>query len=377
MKHSFLQVPLEKRDREGSRRFLSQGREGAADFFSNDYLGLARNKVLINRVNERWNNLVDKQLGGTGSRLLSGNYELFEKVENQLCEVFQAESVLIFNSGYSANQSLLTALGKRGDVVLLDEYAHVCLKEGARLSQAKSYSFKHNDVEDLRKKIRNNRTEGNVFVGIESLYSMTGNFSPLTDIVEACEDLNAHLIVDEAHSTGVYGPMGGGQLIAMDLHHRVFARVYTFGKAMGTHGACVAGSKDLIDYLLNFANGFIYTTSLPPHTLINISEAFRYLEENEQIQEQASAKINQFTHTFKKTFETVPTSVSCIQPIHIGDNKMAVDCANHLNSNGFNVMAIRSPTVKKGNELLRISLHVHNTLEEISSIVMGLKAYFN
>lgn len=364
MQFDFLQKKLDERVEKGNIRSLKSS-SNLIDFVSNDYLGLARDKELFQRIHERAmsQNILN---GGTGSRLLSGNHTHFTITENLLAGVFRSESTLIFNSGYAANQTLVSSVADRGDTILYDQFSHVCLKEGAWLSRAETVSFMHNDINDLEKKLT--RAKGRIFVVTESVFSMDGDEAPLETIVDLCEKHNAYLIVDEAHSTGVYGVDGSGACVRDNLHERIFARVYTFGKAMGVHGACVAGHQVLKDYLINFGHPFIYTTALPPHSIIAIEESFRFLHENLGLQSHLEDRIRIFRNEWKRS-----VSGTAIQPVFIGSNEKARAVSGELQQSGFDVRAILSPTVKSGTERLRISLHVHNTPEEIVGLAADLK----
>lgn len=364
MRLDFLEEKLDERAVKGNLRELKR-QIGLKDFVSNDYLGLSQNDELSLSIRSR----VEEESppnGGTGSRLLSGNHPWYESTESYLRRLFRAESVLIFNSGYAANQALVSAVAGKGDTILYDQLSHVCLKEGAWLSKAKTVSFRHNDLPDLADKLK--RAQGRCFVLTETIFSMDGDVAPLRQILELCEHHEAYLIVDEAHSTGVMGDEGAGMLVAQELFERVFARVYTFGKGMGVHGACVAGSQLLIDYLINFGRPFIYTTSLPPHSLIAIEESFKYLASHEELQQDLVEKIALFRSNWGRS-----ESGTAIQPVMIGDNENARFVASTCQNEGLDVRPILSPTVQKGTERLRISLHVHNTDEEILHLTEILK----
>ncbi len=368
---NFLRERLSARAGGGNKRELPATVQGA-DFVSNDYLGLANNKALIHRIESRWQTHSPKQLGGTGSRLLSGNHGLYKELESLLREVFQAESVLVFNSGYQANQALIASVASRGERILYDELSHVCLKEGAWLSKAASFSFRHNDLQDLERRLKQDE-KIRTFVVTESLFSMDGDFAPISEILDLCEKYNAYLIVDEAHTTGAYGKEGGGWLIDQGLAERVFARVYTFGKAMGAHGACIAGSRVLTDYLINFARSFIYTTSLPPHSVLSLIEAFHFLSENIELQSTLQDRINHYRVTYEREIGEQSTSPSAIQPVWIKGSDKALEVSKYLQENGYQALAIRPPTVKTGTERLRISLHTFNSNASIDRLVSCLK----
>ncbi len=360
MNEEFLKEKLNERRDAGNLRVLPIN-SGLVDFVSNDYLGLSRNPLLGDRISQRIQQEGFVGNGGTGSRLLSGNHQYYDELENLLCDVFKSEATLVCNSGYAANQALVAAVAQKGDTVIYDMLSHVCLKEGAWLSAAQTVAFRHNDLDDLEMKI--GQASGRIFVVTETVFSMDGDVAPLQDLVELCEKHGAYLIVDEAHSTGAFGEKGGGLLIQENLHDRVFARVYTFGKAMGVHGACVAGSQVLKDYLVNFGRPFIYTTSLPPHSIISIVEAFSFLQTNITLQQDLAQKINLFCEAF-------PSAIShtAIQPVMIGSNEKAKKLSAQLQNEGFDVRPILSPTVQRGSERLRLSLHIHNTDQEIRAL---------
>lgn len=347
------------------------------DFVSNDYLGLARNEELFQKINRfDYKNIINKN-GSTGSRLLAGNSTHAQKLESKLAKIFKTESSLLFNSGYNANQAVISSVAQKGDTILYDSLSHVCLKEGAWLSKASSISFQHNNLEDLENKLV--RAKGDKFIVIESIYSMDGDIAPIQGIVALSHKYNANIIIDEAHSTGVIGKNGQGLICEMGLENNFFARIYTFGKGMGVHGACVCGSKKLIDYLVNFGRSFIYTTALPIHNITSIEAAFDYLANNISLQEDLKSKIAFFNKIYTKLFHNTigiikPESKTAIQPIIISGNDKIKKIANKLQNNGFDIQAILSPTIKMGSERLRISIHTHNTKKEIEAMI---KCLFN
>ena len=360
---------LEERKKAGNLRELTSS-TGLVDFFSNDYLGLAKSQELFQAIEAEQKKIRGNINGSTGSRLLSGNNDYVMATEEKLAKLFNAQKALLFNSGYSANSSLLSSIPQKDDTIIYDELIHASLKEGARLSFAKRFSFRHNDLEDLEQKIK--KSTGNCFVVAESVYSMDGDFCPLEKIISLCEKYEAYLILDEAHSTGIWGEKGTGIACAHQLEHKIFARVYTFGKAMGIHGACVAGSSLLIDYLINFARPFIYTTALPPHGVASVNAAFDLIEKEVNISKILMRRIELFKSEYKKNVEgpwSLGESDSPVQVLKIPGNDRARSLASHLIKNGFDVRAILSPTVKEGEERLRICLHVYNTEEEIRGLI--------
>ncbi|MBL7857861.1 MAG: 8-amino-7-oxononanoate synthase [Cyclobacteriaceae bacterium] len=363
-----LSQKLEKRKQESLLRSLITT-SGLTDFYSNDYLGLARSEELYQQIQNTVQNL-PHQNGATGSRLLSGNNAYTESVEQQLATVFAGERALIFNSGYTANLAVLSALPQRGDSILYDERAHTCMKDGARLSLAQHFSFRHNDLNDLEQKLK--KASGQIFLAVESIYSMDGDECPLTDLVTLAEKYNANIVLDEAHSTGAYGKNGSGLACAVSLQHKIPVRIYTFGKAMGIHGACIVGSEKIIQYLINFARPFIYTTALPPHSIASIACAFKFLSNTISLQNTLQSRINTFLVNSKSIAQRIE-SKSAIQTVLFPGNENARSAAHYLQQNRLDVRAILSPTVPEGSERLRVCLHTYNTDEEILTLCKAIK----
>src|SRR5436190_3874515 len=254
MAENFLNKKIDERKEQNSFRQLSLPKGGMIDFCSNDYLGIVKNDLL----NRQSRFEQPDHSGATGSRLLTGNYKLIEETEQFIANFHNAEAGLIFNSGYDANVGLLSSVPQRGDTILYDYLSHASIRDGIRLSFAQSFSFQHNDLNDLEERLK--KATGNIFVVTESVFSMDGDLCPLKDLVTLCEKYNANLIIDEAHATGVIGKKGEGFVQTLNLESKVFARIHTFGKAIGVHGAIVLGSTSLRDYLINFARSFLYST---------------------------------------------------------------------------------------------------------------------
>jgi 8-amino-7-oxononanoate synthase len=363
-----LRNELSDREQTGLLRRLTVHSKNLSDFSSNDYLGLAASSELGEIIEV----LVRKsgaENGSTGSRLLTGNSAFAEETEAFLARVLHTEAALLFNSGYTANLAVLSALPKRHDTILYDELAHACIKDGARLSMAKRFSFRHNNMEDLETKLR--KSTGNIFIAVESIYSMDGDECPLADLTSLAHQYNAFIILDEAHSTGVMGEEGSGMAVALGLHNRIAARIHTFGKAMGVHGACVAGSETLVNYLINFARPFIYTTALSPHNIVSINCAFRYLKEHKHLQDALHANVELFLDTTRDVGNKT-ASHSAIQTVIVPGNSAVRNAATILQRNGLDVRPILSPTVTRGKERLRICLHAFNTPAEVRKLTEAL-----
>ena len=349
-----LKTALNKRKYEDAFRSLTPS-EGKVDFCSNDYLGFARKQHTIQAA-----------AGSTGSRLISGHHYIYEEVEIQIASFHGMETALIFNSGYDANLGFFSTIPQKGDTVIYDQLCHASIRDGLRLGTARNFSFNHNDVDDLKKKIEQAR--GNVFVVVESVYSMDGDKSPLRQIDEVCRENEAYLVVDEAHATGVFGPKGAG--LCQDQHVNPFAKIHTFGKALGCHGGAILGSQTLKEYLINFARPFIYTTALPPYSIAVIQESYRSLTNCSEI-DALHENIAFFNASFQHS--SLIQSDSPIQCIVLGENEKTKSVAQKLQSKGMDVRPILSPTVSKGTERIRISLHSFNSRDEISLLCDELK----
>ena len=352
------------------------------DFASNDYLGFARSEEIFNQTHTYLLENDIKINGATGSRLISGNHNLYQITEEFIANFHQSETALIFNSGYDANVGFFSSVPQRNDIILYDELCHASIRDGIQMSNAKSYKFQHNDFEQLEKLIskqletRNPQHE-TFYIVTESVFSMDGDSPNLEELSNLCEKYNCHLVVDEAHALGVFGDFGQGLVQSQGLQNKVFATIMTFGKGLGCHGAAILGSQELKNYLVNFARSFIYTTGLSPHSVATILIAYQHLEfEKEAIQ---NLKKNiQFFNQEKMQMGLKPLFVyskSAIQCAIIPGNEKVKTIAHQLQENGFDVKAILSPTVPEGQERLRFCLHSYNSEKEISEVLKLLSTF--
>ena len=332
------------------------------DFASNDYLGLARESSIAHEAQKILNTYAHKN-GSTASRLLCGTHRIHLDFEKYLSNFYQTPAVLLFNSGYDANIGFFSAILDRESIIFYDAYIHASIRDGISLSRAKAYKFPHNDLEDLKRRFKKlARPEKVTYIVVEALYSMDGDTAPLREIAAFAHKNRAYLIVDEAHSNGVFGK---GLVAHWRIVDKVFARICTFGKAFGTHGAAVLCQRDLRAYLINFARSFIYTTALSPHSVAIIWASYRYWETHPQ----NAAKLHQNIQLFKKHIRSnglekyFIESHSPIQSFLIGDATKAKNLADKLQKDGFGVYAIISPTVPKTKERIRICLHSYNDPE--------------
>ncbi|MDB5281793.1 MAG: 8-amino-7-oxononanoate synthase [Bacteroidota bacterium] len=363
----YIRLKLRQRNDENNFRSL-QVSDGLIDFYSNDYLGFAQNIELKKNVDAELKLHPAYLLGSTGSRLLSGNSEYVELLEKNLAHFYLAESALIFNSGFSANYGLISTLPYRGDTIIYDELVHASFHDGMRSSKANRAAFLHNDVADLKKKL--SAATGLKYVVVESVYSMDGDFAPLKEISDLCEKYNAGLIVDEAHATGLFGEHGAGRVAELQLENKCLARISTFGKAVGAHGAVILCSGELKNFLINYCRSFIYSTALPFHALASIKCAHQLLTTSGT----SRNKLYQLIDLFKKQF--VPnakfeliTSNSPIQSIVVTGNENVKLLATKIQEQGFDVRPILYPTVAKGKERIRICIHSFNTVQEVTNFV--------
>lgn len=343
------------------------------DFSSNDYLGFSKSSQIFEQAHHYLLENKIVQNGATGSRLISGNHNLYRETENYITTFHQAESAIIFNSGYDANVGLFSSVPQKGDMILYDEYIHASIRDGIRLSNAKAYKFSHNDVADLErllKKAYNENSENDIYVVTESVFSMDGDSPDLEKIISLTGKYNAFLIIDEAHALGVMGKKGEGL-----VQNKIFARIVTFGKGLGCHGAAVLGSSQLKEYLVNFARSFIYTTGLPPHSLATILTAYNYLDNNFSERELLNNNIGFFSSEVKRLSLNgiFIKSESAIHCAVIPGNEKVKNISSVLRDNGFDVKAILSPTVPQEQERLRFCLHAYNTKQEITDVLQLLK----
>ena len=358
----FIKAKLQERLESGSLRRL-QVNDNLIDFCSNDYLGYAQ--VI---ETESLSKLLPT--GSTGSRLLNGNSMLAESLESQLADFHGAEAGLIYNSGYDANVGLFSCIPQRCDTVIYDELIHASIRDGIRLSFANNFSFFHNDLIHLENRLK--VATGNVYVAVESVYSMDGDFASLKDIADLCDFYKASLIVDEAHATGIFGEKGSGRVQELNLEKRVFARVHTFGKALGCHGAIILGSALLRDYLINFSRSFIYTTALPPSSLNQIKIAYERLSEDDLNIKKIKKLILYFRSQsigLKANGLEIIDSHSPIQCIVIPGNEQVKAVSEKLKQAGLDLRPILSPTVKKNRERLRICLHTFNDQKQVDELI--------
>lgn len=346
------------------------------DFSSNDYLGFARNESIFNQTHQL---LLEKKIkinGATGSRLISGNHDLYMEAEDFISKFHQSESALIFNSGYDANVGFFSAIPQRNDIILYDELCHASIRDGIQISHARAFKFQHNNTEDLASLLLKYQSETNeIYVVTESVFSMDGDAPDITKLIHISEQHGAYLVVDEAHALGIFGENGEGLVQSLGFENKIFARIMTFGKGLGCHGATILGSQELKSYLVNFARSFIYTTGLSPHAVATIFVAYKKLADEQKALQELKTNIRIFNQKKKhlhleKWFVPSESAIHCAI---IPSNEKVKSIAKQLQEKGFDVKAILSPTVPESQERLRFCLHSYNSEQEISMLLQQLK----
>lgn len=369
-----LQKRLSHQDTLACRRTLR--RPEGIDFSSNNYLGFCHDPVFLKTVQACVSTV---PAGASGSRLLRGNLEIYDKVEKELAQFCGAESSLIFATGYQANVGVLSALLKPGDCVFSDQHNHASIIDGIKLSGAKKEIFSHLDCVDLREKLIQRRLEPGLKVIVtESYFGMDGDFAPLQRLSELAEEFSALLIVDEAHATGIWGDrkrnLGAGLVQSQGLSQKVFATIHPAGKALGVGGAWVCGSSQLRDYLINFSRPFIFSTAPLPMTAVFIQAAVSYWKE---VGQHRALELLEKSEIFsaqlrQKGFYLNSAVNGPIIPIVIGDNQKSLNLANALQSLGYDIRAIRPPAVPVNQSRLRLTLHWENSKADLEKLVCDL-----
>lgn len=387
------------------------------DFSSNDYLGLAhcqKQHRLVDALYQEQEVQADRdhgvRLGATGSRLLSGDSLYARNLEEWLAKVHQRPTATIFNSGYDANLSILSSTILPGDLVILDELCHNSLLMGVRMSRQRAFrTFTHNSVEALQSILEDLRSSHKCcLIVVESVYSMDGDVAPLKDILDLAARYRSQVVVDEAHGLGIYGRTnshqlyltednmrtnqpnlattnvkgGTGVLAALELEHHpaLLCSVHTFGKAAGCHGAIICGSQVLRDFLWNYARPFVYSTSLPLHSLVTIKASYMTMTETggDILRSHTFRLVKLFRDIMENalsasSFVTLWPSPSPIQALVMGDNDTCLQfCRRMLDRHMIRLYPIRAPTVPLGQERVRLILHAHNTEHQVRSLCQGL-----
>ena len=353
-KLKYLESPQEK-------NIIIEGKEMLL-MASNNYLALANRKEL---KEEAIKGIELYGVGTGGSRLTTGSYNAHRELEEKLSKFFDREDTIVFNSGYTANITTLQAICDESYIIFSDELNHASIIDGCRLSKAKIVVFKHNNIEDLEKKLKENTAENKLII-TEGVFSMSGDISPLDKIVKLAKKYNAKTMVDDAHGIGVVGEKGRGILSHFNINKEIDIYMGTLSKAIGTEGGFISGDKHIVEFLKNRARGFIYSTSIAASLCMASIKSLEIME-SEDLNKNLRENIEYFNQKFKNLFEDLICE-SAIIKILIGDEKKAVEISNKLLEAGICIPAIRYPTVRKGEAILRVCLMSSHTKEDIDRV---------
>lgn len=381
---------LLSREERGLLRVLRSPQPTAFDFSSSDYLGFSRPGPFQKFLSKYLQSNPPTSSGSTGSRLLSGHSEQIAALERVATRFHNSEEALLFNSGYDANLSVLSCVPGPHDAIIYDELVHASVHDGMHMSRARAqlYPFSHNDVSAIRQVALRiaPRHSGSILIAIETVYSMDGDIAPVRKILDVCADLQkelkkeVHLVTDDAHGGGIYGPNGEGVVFntSSSRHPNLLANVITFGKAFAAHGAFILTRSNVKMYLINYARPLIYSTALPPHSVLTLMAVYEFSTsfEADRARRKLWSLIEHFDIVSQRRLPQnailCPRGNSPIRAICIPGNKHCVAVANDLRVRGFDVYPIRSPTVPHGAERIRIILHSFNTENQIDTLIDGV-----
>ncbi|OEY65235.1 8-amino-7-oxononanoate synthase [Marinobacter sp. X15-166B] len=337
-------------------------------FCSNDYLGLASHP----RVRQQLIDAVAEQgVGGGSSHLICGHHQAHHELEQRLARFTGRSAALLFSTGYMANLGVISALAGRGDTIFSDRLNHASIVDGAILSRAKVHRYPHNDLEWLAPRLA--QTPGHKLVVTDGVFSMDGDLAPLRELAGLCRTYNALLMVDDAHGIGVLGRHGGGLVDQLGLSEQeVPLLMGTLGKALGTGGAFVAGPELLIDYLVQKARSYIYTTAMPPALASATCASLDLVAREPERREHVLALVRRFRAGATALGYQLLPSATPIQPILVGDNQTALELSARLEARGILVGAIRPPTVPAGEARLRVTLTASHTEADVQRLLDAL-----
>ncbi|MEW6381560.1 MAG: 8-amino-7-oxononanoate synthase [bacterium] len=349
-------------DSASGARISLHGRE-VINFSSNNYLGLASSGFLKQAAIQA---LTGFGAGSGASRLVSGNLTLHDELERKIADFKKTESALLFNCGYMANCGLISALCQREDVIFSDRFNHASIIDGILLSRARLVRYGHRDMDDLRRLlVRYGSSRGKRLIVTDSVFSMDGDLAPLREIVDLAAEFDASVMVDEAHATGVLGEHGRGAVEALDLEGEIDIQMGTLSKALGGFGAYVAGDSLLIDFLINQARPFIFTTALPPAVIAAALKALDIVENRPDLRDTLLRQADWFRKKLHEAGFNTLNSETYIIPILAGENEKALSFSQKLLEEGIYAPAIRPPAVPKGTARLRLSLMATHTLADL------------
>jgi 8-amino-7-oxononanoate synthase len=374
-----LQKELDRRKTDGllrQRRLLDSPQaetivaNGAKylSFCSNDYLGLANHQELIKTMQAAAS---DSGVGSGASGLVTGHHRYHDDLEKQLATFVDLPAALLFSTGYMANIGVLGALVGRGDAIFADKLNHACLNDGGYYSMAEFNRFAHNDVAALHKLLKASKAKQKL-IAVDAVFSMDGDIAPLPEYLALCEQYDAYLYIDDAHGFGVLGEHGQGSLNHFNLKSPRIIMMATLGKAAGVAGAFVAGEQVVIDYLIQTAKSYVYSTPAPPALSATLSASLKLIENGDDLRTHLQHLIATLKQKLKlKTWQLMPSDTA-VQPLLVGSNHAAVSLSEYLQSLGILVPAIRPPTVPFNTARLRISLSAAHSEKDVIKLAEAL-----
>ena len=376
----FLQAILEQTKQQGLYRSLytlkspaepvvTIGNGNLIHFSSNNYLGLSIHPELKKAAHEA----IEKYGVGSGaSRLIAGNLELYEKLEERLSQFKRTQAALVFPTGYQANVGVISSLMGEEDVIFSDALNHASIVDGCRLSRAKVIVYPHRDLDTLEKLIKTAPPARNRMIITDGVFSVDGTVAPLPGLVNLAQKYNCWLMVDEAHATGVWGKQGRGTAEHFGVEEEVDIQMGTFSKALGSLGGYIAGSKILINFLINKSRSLIYTTGLPPAVLATNLKAIELVEKGDNLRKDLWERVNFFRRELNKLGFNTFSSEAQIIPVIIGDEGKTMEFSRYLFTRGVLAWGLRPPTVPPGLSRLRVSIMATHSWEDLQ---FGLKVF--
>ena len=337
-------------------------------FCSNDYLGLANRPELIAAMQQA---AADSGVGSGASNLITGHHRYHDNLEKQLARFVDMPAALLFSTGYMANIGVLGALMGRGDAIFADKLNHACLNDGAYFSYADFHRYPHNDVQALEKLLQASKARHKM-IAADAVFSMDGDIAPIAEYLALCEKYDAYLYLDDAHGFGVLGEHGQGSLNHLKIKSPRIIMMATLGKAAGVAGAFVAGEQVVIDYLIQKAKSYVYSTPAPPALSATLSASVKLIEQGDDLRTNLNALIAYLKENLKLKQWKLLASDTAIQPLIIGGNKEALAVSEYLQTHGILVPAIRPPTVPAGTARLRISLSAAHSLDDVKQLIAAI-----
>lgn len=375
-----LKQKLEKREDDGlmrQRRLLDSPQaehivandQQYLSFCSNDYLGLANHPALIKTMQVAAG---EAGVGSGASNLITGHHRYHDDLEGQLARFVGLPAALLFSTGYMANIGVLGALAGRHDAIFADKLNHACLNDGSYYSQAKMHRFVHNDVQGLEKLLSESQARHKI-IAADAVFSMDGDIAPIPEYLALCERYDAYLYLDDAHGFGVLGKHGAGSLSHFNIQSPRVIMMATLGKAAGVAGAFVAGEQVVIDYLIQTAKSYVYSTPAPPALSATLAKSVSLIEQGDDLRAHLNKLIDYFKmHLQLNKWHLMPSETT-IQPLVVGDNFEALSLSKTLQAEGILVPAIRPPTVPENTARLRISLSSAHTLDDVKRLIAAIQ----